>query len=40
MKHKYLCPEVEITLLEADDILLASEDLENEVEIDGEGLFD
>ena len=38
MKKKYLSPEVELTLLKVDDILTAS--LEDEVEIDGEGLFD
>lgn len=34
MKQKYLSPEVEVTLLTADDILTASE-----IEIDSEGLW-
>ena len=38
MKKLYASPELEVTLLLAEDILTASPD--NEVEIDGEGLFD
>ena len=37
MKQKYFSPELEVTLLTAEDILTAS--LENEVEIDGDDLF-
>ena len=39
MKQKYFSPEFEVTLLLAEDILTVSDELENEVEIDGEGLF-
>lgn len=38
MKKFYNTPELEVTLLLAEDVLTAS--LEDEVEIDGEGLFD
>lgn len=38
MKQKYLSPEFEVTVLFAEDVLMAS--LENEIEIDGDGLFD
>ena len=38
MKQKYFSPEFEVTLLFAEDVLTAS--LEDEVEIDGDGLFD
>ena len=37
MKKFYSTPELEITILSVDEILLAS--LENEVEIDGKDLF-
>ena len=37
MKQKYFSPELEVTLLTAEDILNAS--LENEVEIDSGDLF-
>lgn len=42
MKQKYLTPEVEVTLLLAEDVLTASQDpeLEDEIEINGDGLFD
>lgn len=40
MKKLYASPELEVTLLLAEDILTASPDTDNEVEIDGEGLFD
>lgn len=36
MKQKYFSPELEVTLLTAEDILTASL---NEVEIDGDDLF-
>ena len=39
MKQKYFSPEFEVTLLLAEYILTVSDELENEVEIDGEGLF-
>ena len=40
MKKFYTTPELEVTLLLAEDILTVSEGQGNEVEIDGEGLFD
>ena len=42
MKQKYLSPEVEVTLLLADDIIALSEgddELKNEIDIDSEGLW-
>ena len=38
MKKFYNSPELEVTLLLAEDVLTAS--LEDEIEIDGDGLFD
>lgn len=38
MKQKYFSPELEVTLLTAEDILSASTD-SNEVEMDGSDLF-
>ena len=40
MKKFYASPEFEVTNLVPTDIINASEDLEDEVEIDGEGLWD
>ena len=40
MKQKYFSPEFEVTLLFAEDVLTASLELKDEVEIDGGGLFD
>lgn len=37
MKQKYFSPELEVTLLTAEDVLSASTD--NEVEMDGSDLF-
>ena len=39
MKQKYFSPELEITLLLAEDILTASNELQDEVEMDGSDLF-
>ena len=42
MKKYYYSPELEVTLLLAEDVLTASQDpeLEDEIEINGDGLFD
>lgn len=40
MKKTYLEPEFEVLELSVEDLLLASLDLENEVDINGDGLWD
>jgi len=39
MKQKYLSPELEVTLLLSEDVLMASLELEDEVDINGGGLW-
>ena len=39
MKKFYTSPELEVTVLLAEDILTASSELDNEVEMDGGDLF-
>lgn len=39
MKQKYLSPEFEVTLLLSDDVLAASLELDDEVDINGDGLW-
>jgi len=39
MKKFYTSPEFEVTLLLSEDVLMASLDLDNEVDINGDGLW-